>query len=398
MARGGVYDVFGIRGAYKKIKMFDSLKSTLSRNITNARGWRTDRKIVIIESDDWGTIRMPNLEVKKKYEALGYKISNNPYCSYDTLANSEDLEVLFDCLSAFKDQKGSNPVITLNTVMANPCFDKILDSEFKEYFYEPFTDTLKNYYPNENVFELWEQGIENRIIMPQFHGREHVNVPLWLNELQKTNKPLIDAFNLKFWGIPTEIYEPKNLNVQASYDSDDNKNTSFYKKSIMEGLDLFERVFGFRSKTFIANNYIWSSKLDDVLYEQGVIGFQGMKYQKYPFSQNDVKRLKKEAYTGKRNNNSQVYLVRNCVFEPSQYNGSFNNVGKCLQQIEQAFFFKKPAIITSHRLNFIGGLSQENRTCTINQMNLMLETILKRWPDVEFLSSDELTEAIINQN
>lgn len=378
--------------------MFESLKTTLSRNITNVRGWRTDRKIVIIESDDWGTIRMPNLEVKKKYEALGYKISNNPYCSYDTLANSEDLEVLFDCLSAFKDQKGNNPVITLNTVMANPRFDKILDSEFKEYFFEPFTDTLQNYYPNENVFELWKQGIKNRIIKPQFHGREHVNVPLWLNELQKTNKPLVDAFNLKFWGIPTKIYEPKNLNVQASYDSDDDKNISFYKKSITEGLDLFEKVFGFRSKTFIANNYTWSSKLDDVLYEKGVIGFQGMKYQKYPFSQNDAKRLKKEAYTGKRNNNSQVYLVRNCIFEPSQYKKGFDNVGSCIKQIEQSFFFKKPAIITSHRLNFIGELSLNNRNTNINQFESLLKVIIKKWPTVEFVSSDELVQIIKNDN
>ena len=30
--------------------------------ITNIKGWRTNRKIVVIESDDWGTIRMSSKE------------------------------------------------------------------------------------------------------------------------------------------------------------------------------------------------------------------------------------------------------------------------------------------------------------------------------------------------
>lgn len=378
--------------------MINALKSTLSRNITNARGWRTNRKIVVIESDDWGAIRMPNLEVKRKYEELGYKISNNPYCNYDTLANTEDLEVLFDNLSKFKDNSGRSPIITLNTVMANPSFDQIQNSGFKKYFYEPFTETLEKYYPNERVFKLWEQGINNMLIRPQFHGREHVNVLLWLKELQRSNKPLIDAFKLDFWGIPSDIYEPKKLNIQASYDSDEEENINFYKTTVSDGLQLFENIFGFRSKTFIANNYIWSSELDEVLNEQGVIGFQGMKYQIQPLSQLHQKRIKNEVYTGKRNSKGQVYLVRNCIFEPSQFDSNFNNIGKCLQQIEQAFFFKKPAILTSHRINYIGGLSKENRNSTMHQLNILLDSILKKWPNVEFLSSDELVDVILTKS
>jgi hypothetical protein len=38
--------------------MFKELKTSMTRNLTNAIGWRTNRKIVVIESDDWGSIRM----------------------------------------------------------------------------------------------------------------------------------------------------------------------------------------------------------------------------------------------------------------------------------------------------------------------------------------------------
>lgn len=377
--------------------MFNSLKTTLSRNITNAKGWKTKRKIIVIESDDWGAIRMPNLKVKKKYEDMGYSLSDNPYCAYDTLADSEDLNVLFESLRKFNDFKGKNPIITLNTVIGNPLFEKIGNSNFEEYTYEPFVDTLQRYYPNNNVFQMWQDGIKEKLIKPQYHGREHVNVPLWMKELKKNNRPLMDAFKLNFWGIPLGSYEPKKLNIQASYDSNKKQDLFFYENSIKEGLKLFENLFGFRSRTFIANNYTWSSILDTVLKENGVIGIQGMKYQKEPIN-NKGRRIKKEVYTGKSNKQNQVYLVRNCIFEPSHFSPSFNNVGECLRQIQQAFFFNKPAIITSHRLNFIGSLKQANRDDNLKQFEFLLNAITEKWPTVEFLSSDELVEIIKYEN
>ena len=32
-------------------------------NLLSIPGWRTNRHIVVIESDDWGSIRMPSKEV-----------------------------------------------------------------------------------------------------------------------------------------------------------------------------------------------------------------------------------------------------------------------------------------------------------------------------------------------
>ena len=35
------------------------IKSATLRLATNLRGWKTRRKLLVIESDDWGAIRMP---------------------------------------------------------------------------------------------------------------------------------------------------------------------------------------------------------------------------------------------------------------------------------------------------------------------------------------------------
>jgi len=47
-----------------------------------------------------------------------------------------------------------------------------------------------------------------------------------------------------------------------------------------------------------------------------------------------------------------------------------------------------------HRLNFVGGIDQEARGNHLNQFKILLESIITRYPEVEFLSSDELAQLI----
>lgn len=98
---------------------------------------------------------------------------------------------------------------------------------------------------------------------------------------------------------------------------------------------------------------------------------------------------------GKQNKNDQIYLVRNVLFEPSS-SQSIDWVNNALYQISRAFSEKQPAIICSHRVNFIGRIFKENRDRNLKLFRLLLNNILKKWPDVEFMSSDELGKLIIN--
>ena len=50
------------------------------------RGWTTNRHIVVIESDDWGSIRMPSLEVRNELISRGVSIASCIYDKIDTLA------------------------------------------------------------------------------------------------------------------------------------------------------------------------------------------------------------------------------------------------------------------------------------------------------------------------
>ena len=90
----------------------------------------------------------------------------------------------------------------------------------------------------------------------------------------------------------------------------------------------------------------------------------------------------------------KLFLVRNCVFEPSQKPAGFDNVGECLKDIQNAFFWKKPAIITAHRLNFVGYINPENRDRNLKMLKELLSSILKKWPDAEFMTSPQLGNLI----
>lgn len=367
--------------------------SALKLHLANLPGWRTNRKIVVIESDDWGSIRMPSKEAYHSLLNAGIRVDICPYNRYDSLASQEDLQALFEVLRLFKDKNGNHPVITANTVVANPDFDKIKASGFQEYHYEPFTETLKRYPRHGNAFDLWQQGISEKIFWPQFHGREHVNIPLWLNFLQKGHPAFLKAFEFGLWGLGPEIIKSGNINIQASFDATEQEELENHKSVIEEGLELFEKMFGFKSQSFIANNFIWDPRLNRVLTENGVFVLQGMKYQKLPLL-GLAKRKMIRHFTGKRNGHGQVYLVRNCIFEPTQY-PDIDSVSTCLKDISTAFFWRNPAIITAHRLNFIGTIDERNRNENLKMLKKLLAEIVRCWPEVEFMTSDKLGELIV---
>lgn len=373
-----------------------TIKQYLFRNEINIKGWTTKRKIIIFESDDWGSIRMPSKDVYHILLKSGINVDKCPYNSNDSLASEDDLSALFDVLASFKDMSGNHPVITANTVVANPDFDKIRESGYTEYFYEPFTDTLKRYPSHENSFKLWKEGMESKVFSPQFHGREHVNVNLWLELLRNNHPQFRKAFDLHLWGLGPAISNTgSKINIQAAFDYISDEELENQKNVINDGVELFQKIIGCKPKCFIANNFIWDSRLNPVFKRNGVDVLQGMKYQKKPIGSSAKRELIRH-FTGEQNEFGQVYLVRNCSFEPTQY-PKIDSINSCLMDISNAFFWRKPAIINSHRLNYIGFINEENRNRNLSSLKQLLERIIKRWPDVEFMTSQSLGQLILNQ-
>lgn len=366
------------------------MKNKILNTVSNFLSWKSKKKIVVFESDDWGMTRMPSIESYKRLLNKGYPLKECPYSQNDALETNSDVEHLLNLLNQHKNEKNRQPIFTLNNVIANPDFLKIKESGYSTYFRESFIDTYKKTEKSEKVYSILKQGIDDGLVYPQYHATEHLSINRWMNALQKGDKIAIDAFNEGMYTIYSGVPTTCHKEFLDTFGLQHNQEIATFESIINYGLNYFEKAWGFKSKSFIAPCYIWPTFIEKFLHDNGVEYIQGTRVQRNAV--NDKRIItKKYHFTGQTNNFSQVYLVRNVTFEPSLYS---NSVNSALKEIEFAFKFNSPAIISSHRVNYIGRLNEKNRKNGLEKLNSLLVQILKKWPNVEFMTTTELGKLI----
>jgi hypothetical protein len=361
------------------------LKSFAAAADINRKGRSVKEKLIIIESDDWGAIRTPSKEALVYFEQQGFDIANSIYKN-DALASQDDLEKLFEVLQTYKGSDGKPAVITANSIMANPDFERIKAQDFQEYFWEPFTETLKRYPKHQNNFRLWKQGSDNKVFHPQFHGREHLNIKRWMKGLQSRDEAILASFEQQ-----TTYSGKGDYSFMEAYDWDIPNDVKEHETIISDGLKIFEQHFGFKPKSFIAPCYNWDTKLEPFLASQGIEWIQSLRSQLQPTGTfNEYQAIR---HSFGQQENGLRYNIRNCFFEPSMLPQK-DWVNGCLAQIQAAFLFSKPAVICSHRINFVGFINPKNGERGLNDLNQLLKAIVKKWPEAKFITTDELSNYI----
>ncbi len=321
------------------------------------------------------------------------------YNTFDGLESNRDLEELYQVLTSFKDSTGRHPVMTGVNVVANPVFESIRENGFSEYVYEPYTETCKRYPEHDRVYDLWLKGQSDRLFVPIFHGREHLNVQRWLRALQSGNKSTLLAFDCGVTGIYHGINGEAVPEFQAAFDIDTLDDIPYQREVISSGLDLFEQLYHRRARFFVPTNGPINNVLEETLYKSGIEYINTGKKQREPLGNGQYR--VNTRFLGDKNAFGQIYLTRNCFFEPSANGFAVDKnhdwVDSCMHEIELAFRWHKPATISSHRVNYIGWLHRENRENSLRLLKELLSRIITRWPDVEFMTSEELGNLIASQ-
>ncbi len=366
-----------------------TLKSKLRVNLSNAYGWSSNRKIIVLESDDWGSIRTKDKTAYEHMRKGGLDVDKSIYTINDCLESNDDLELLFDLFSEFKDSTGRPPVLTPMCMVANPDFEKIKAADFQTYSYEGVEETLKRYPNHDRVLQLWKTGAQERLFVPGLHGREHINVLRWMQNVGTKDAPLRLAFD-------NESFGASNLNGQAineylgAFHPESVEEIASFEKIIADAGRLFHTYCGYRPDCFIAPNREEPREMEYFLKEVGVKYMTRSKKRRYPTGDGNFKL--ELNWLGKRAKSGQLSLVRNCFFEPIN-NLEYPNadwIDNCLKEIEIAFRWKKPAIISTHRVNFVGTIQTKYRDKGFNELRSLFKRILKKWPETEFMTSSEL--------
>jgi hypothetical protein len=366
------------------------VKQILLNNIKNIWGWKTSRKIVVLSVDDYGNVRLDSSSARKEMDKAGLKVLSR-FDAYDTLETREDLEMLYETLSSVKDKNGNHAVFTPFALPCNIDFEKMMATNFEKYQYELLPETYnklsaKDARAYEGTWKLWEEGIDSRLMVPQFHGREHFNLKVFEEKIANRDFEVLTALrNRSYASISKSGYS--SINVTAAFDFCDFDENKRIKDILTDGLNRFEEVYGYRSINFMPPTSKIHPSHFPLLFQEGVKFIDTAIFQKQ--HQGAGVYSKTLSFTGKKLSTGQINLVRNVVFEPTN-NSSVNSVDLAMTQIETAFRWKRPAIISSHRVNFCGHIDAKNRILGITALKQLLNKIVTKWPDVEFMAANEL--------
>lgn len=370
------------------------MKQQLFDNVKNIYGWRTQRKMVAFAVDDYANVRVDSPAAYESLRQSGLDMSSQMDRT-DTLETRQDLERLFETLDSVKDTRDQPAIFTAYVLSSNPDFERILEEE-DGYHSELVPQTFKRLAREQadayaGAWECWQEGIERKLLHPQFHGREHLNIRLFEYKLASRSPDLMA--NLKqrsMAGIAGDAAFP-GIGFSHAYGVLDRKDPHRHLEIIRAGIEAFKKSWGFRPTTFTPPALKLHPDLADQVVQHGLRAVHKPLHCKR--SLGDGRQKREINHSGPRRNHKHLTIVRNVVFEPCKPMG-FDPVARAIHQIEAAFRWKRPAIISSHRANFCGHLDPTNREKGVAALHLLLKEIVSRWPDVEFVTTSGIVEAL----
>lgn len=369
------------------------MKQHLFNHLKNFSGRKLNSKFIAFAVDDYGNVRVHSKQAKARLEKSGVKI-NNRFDQFDALDTTEDYQILFDTLQLVKDKNGNSAIFTPYALPCNTDFQATVAQ--RKFVPEDLPTTYSKLSAEqrayEGAYEILLEGINNKLIKPQFHGREHLNVQL-INALIEQKEPSLMANleNQSMAGLATISAWP-TISYNQAFSFWEQSDLEAHKFILKDGLERFENVYGYASLTFTPPAQQLHPSLYGFVGEHGVIGVDRSRAELVHLGEGKFQKMKNQL--AEADLGGTVKIVRNCVFEPTD--SDIDWVSFTMKQIEAAFFWGKPAIISSHRVNFCGHIDPKNRAKGITDLKNLLNKIVQKWPDVEFVGLDEIAGLYAN--
>lgn len=347
-----------------------------------------------------GSVRIKDNAANTALKSKGLNGDRIHYDSVESMEINEDLELLFEVLQSFKDKNDNHPVFTPMCIMGNPDFEAIKTFDYQQYCFQPLHETLKEFPKSNRILELWKKGFEQNIFVPEIHGREHINVRRYMKTLQSHEGKEGLRYALDYHSVgPTAFNGIKFPNYLGALHPEAKDEIPELHNYVLDAGKLFQQYMGYQPRVFIAPNAEEPKELEASLKQIGVQYLTRSKKRVYPLG--DGQFAKEWNFIGKKNEFDQIIINRNAFFEPVSF-GEHEHitdwVDACLKEIEIAFRWKKPAVISSHRVNYVGSIKPENREKGLSELKRLLTQVLKKWPDVEFMSSYDLGKTMDKKN
>jgi hypothetical protein len=319
--------------------------------------WREpvfNKPILIFESDDWGPAPPDHAEVLAEIAGM---------------------------LQYFRDREGHHPVMTLGVTLAIPEGNSPPAAPLKEL-------TLDE--PQfVGIVETMKRGKRDGVFQLQLHGRSHY----WSQAVERAAATQAEVVD---WLASPNTWQtealPDALQTRWAPEVDGQQLTipacTARTAAEQEGL-LFAACFGEPAVVAVPTTFVWNRAVEQGWSNAGIraIVTPGRHYeQRSQFGRPDTAAL----ITNSMRANGIVYVVRDRYFEP--FKGHTAEDG--LHALEANTALGRPTLLETHRANFI---ETDLRNRSLEALQALLRRALKRYPELRFLSTAELVEAMAQE-
>lgn len=331
---------------------------------------KTDAKLVVIESDDWGLQRATS-NASLEWVASKYGKENFTRWTTDALETTEDLGLLFDLLKSYKNDFLYAPIITANYITHNFDYDSKDKLQLK-----PIEISIKQ--ENPELYQMVLSGMKDKVFHPQLHGYCHFNFALLQNYFnsEEGKEEYANDYFLAKSTIKSHLTYLEGESIKA--------NSNFIDQ-LGKAQEVFFKTFGFYSESFIPPRHIIDRNLVRELGNYHIKFLQGGNV----LLNSNSRRYYVPFYSKFL---AQSWLARNCRLDSHRdYNFGAD---QCINKIEIAFRNKLPAVIDTHRVNYSGCFTPVERDKSLEELKKVLNYLKQKHPEVLFISSDKVMDYI----
>lgn len=335
------------------------------------------RPIVLIQSDDWGRVGMPDIELLSQIRAQGRSVGQTPWDYYGAETEG-DLTNLGETLGAIRDCDGRPACMTANIIMANADLQRMCTEGFTEFRAIPILEGFPSPWPRWDVVAMYRNLIAQGVIYPALHGYTHFSPPVFLAGYRDSGD----------FGQRTRCLVELNIPYLASLTPEHNfalvsRNgcqEEFLPELeqrywVKQGVDLFTQSFGFAPRSTCAPGYRSNLVTRRLWAEQGI-------------------RVVQTATKGACIRiGDMLEMPRTVFFEPVFFVDPAIAVNKALREAEKAVAQGKMIVICTHSINYIRQ-HLNRREESLESLSLLLNELLLRWPDLRFSHDGEVYDKI----
>ena len=308
------------------------------------------RPVLIIESDDWGAGPLEQVPALQRLVAL---------------------------LEDYRDAGGRHPVMTLALILAVPDGPAVrADGR-----YHRLTLDQERFRP---LLAALRDGAGRGVFALQLHGMEHY----WPATLMASADPAVRRWREQDGPGLTESLPPplQSRWIDARELPSRPLEAADIERAAAGETALFARCFGRPATVAVPPTFVWEPRVEAAWARHGVrlVITPGLRNgcrdgQGAPACRSGPIR------------NGQLgdgvrYLVRNDYFEPERG----HRAGQALEALRQKTARGRPCLLETHRSNFIG--PRADAACA--ELARLLDGALERFPDLRFMSSEELGTAL----